>query len=79
MTTMNCEEFVDLVTAYLDEELDAGTRRRFTGHIGVCGGCDVYLRQIRVTVAEVGRLPARNLTDRSRENLLEAFRDWSAR
>ncbi|GAA1297155.1 anti-sigma factor [Planotetraspora silvatica] len=79
MTTMNCDEFVRLVTAYLDEDLDAGTERRFTGHISECGGCDVYLRQIRVTVTELGHLPAHGLTDQARETLLNAFRDWSAR
>ncbi|GAA4594773.1 zf-HC2 domain-containing protein [Planotetraspora phitsanulokensis] len=79
MTTMNCAEFVGLVTAYLDEELETGTERRFTGHIAECGGCDVYLRQIRVTVAELRRMPAHDLTDQTRETLLDAFRDWSAR
>ena len=79
MTTMGCDEFVELVTAYLDAALDAETGRRFTGHIVECAGCDIYFRQIRTTVAELGHLPAGGLTDQARESLIAAFRDWSAR
>jgi anti-sigma factor RsiW len=76
---VTCEQFVELVTAYLEGTLDAGTERRFVEHIAVCDGCERYLDQIRRTVEELGRLPAESLTPESRDHLLAAFRDWSAR
>ncbi|OLB79357.1 MAG: anti-sigma factor [Actinobacteria bacterium 13_2_20CM_2_71_6] len=74
---MNCDEFVELVTAYLDGTLDPETARRFVEHLGECAGCDRYLDQIRQTVAELGHLPAERLSPEARSDLLAAFRDWA--
>ncbi|GII56789.1 hypothetical protein Pth03_51780 [Planotetraspora thailandica] len=78
MSAMGCDEFVEQVTAYLDGALDTVNVNRFTGHIADCDGCEVYLRQIRVTIAELGRLPGPGLADRTTATLLAAFRDRSA-
>lgn len=75
---MNCNEFVELVTAYLDGALDDDTERRFAGHLAECDGCDRYLDQIRTTVTTLGRLPADNLDPGVRAELLSAFRNWDA-
>ena len=58
---MNCDEFVELVTAYLEGTLDEATERRFTGHLAECDGCDRYLDQIRDTVGTLAMLPDRSL------------------
>ncbi len=76
---MNCDEFVELVTAYLDGALDPTVERRFIEHLAECAGCDTYLEQIERTVSELGHLPAMSLSDDARERLLSAFRDWTAR
>jgi anti-sigma factor RsiW len=73
---MTCEEFVELVTAYLDGALDSATEQRFVEHIAACDGCDRYLDQIRETVAELGHLPAQRLEPEARDRLLATFRDW---
>ncbi|HZP50059.1 anti-sigma factor family protein [Actinocrinis sp.] len=73
---MNCDEFVELVTAYLDGALDAHTAARFTEHLAACDGCDRYLEQIRHTVGELHRLPGDSLAGHARDRLLAAFRDW---
>jgi anti-sigma factor RsiW len=75
---LNCDEFVELVTAYLDNALDDHTRRRVDEHLGACIGCERYLEQIRRTIAELGRLPAHRLSDEARDDLLTAFRGWHA-
>jgi anti-sigma factor RsiW len=75
---MNCDEFVELVTAYLEGGLDPVTERRFVEHLAECVGCDRYLGQIRATVAALGHLPAESLAPRARADLLSAFRDWNA-
>ncbi|MCU7731008.1 anti-sigma factor [Actinoplanes sp. KI2] len=73
---MNCDEFVELVTAYLEGTLPAETEQRFVEHLAECDGCDRYLAQIRATVRELGHLPAQRLPPEARDRLLAAFRDW---
>ena len=75
---MKCAEFVELVTAYLDGALDPAGERRFVEHLAECDGCDRYLEQIRITVAELGHLPRQSLAAEARDRLLAAFRDWPA-
>jgi anti-sigma factor RsiW len=80
MTGMDCNQFVELVTAYLEGQLDPGTERRFVDHLAECDGCDRYLAQIRVTMDALGELPPASLSDSlsgdARERLLTAFREW---
>jgi anti-sigma factor RsiW len=73
---MNCNELVELVTAYLDGSLDADTRARFDLHLLECDGCENYLEQFRATVATLGKIPVDRLDDAFRDRLLAAFRDW---
>ena len=73
---MNCDEFVELVTAYLDGALDPQTERRFAAHLAECDGCERYLEQIRDTVRTLADLPAHSLPAQARDRLLAAFRDW---
>ncbi len=75
---MNCNEFVELVTAYLDGALDTGAEQRFVGHLAECDGCDRYLDQMRTTVTALGHLPAESLDPGVRDDLLSAFQNWKA-
>lgn len=76
MNPLNCNELVELVTAYLDGSLDLETRARFDEHLLECDGCDDYLQQFRVTIGTVGRIRPAELTPEFRAKLLEAFKDW---
>ncbi|MEU0794098.1 zf-HC2 domain-containing protein [Amycolatopsis sp. NPDC005961] len=73
---MNCDEFVELVTAFLDDALDPGTEARFIEHLALCEGCERYLDQFRTTIGELGRLPPETLSPETRDAVLTAFRDW---
>ncbi len=73
---MNCDEFVELVTAFLDDALDPETEARFVEHLALCEGCERYLAQFRTTIDELGRLPPETLSPETRNALLGAFRDW---
>ncbi len=73
---MNCDEFVELVTAFLDNALDPETEARFVEHLALCEGCERYLAQFRTTIDELGRLPPETLSPETRDALLGAFRDW---
>ena len=74
-----CQEFVEVVTAYLEGALDRRTRRRFEAHLAACDGCDAYLEQIRMTIAVSGRLRADALTPELRDALGGLFRGWATR
>jgi len=76
MSDLDCNEFVELVTAYLDGALDEETERRFDDHLEMCDGCDTYLDQIRQTTQSLGSMTPEALPDASRQALLDAFRDW---
>jgi anti-sigma factor RsiW len=72
---LDCNEFVELVTAYLDDALEPADRQRVLDHLDLCDGCSTYLEQVRATVRTVADLPAPGaLPDAGRERLLEAFR-----
>jgi anti-sigma factor RsiW len=73
---MNCDEFVELVTAFLDSALDPATEARFVEHLALCEGCERYLEQFRTTITELGELPPESLSPAVREDLLNAFRAW---
>lgn len=76
---MDCDEFVELVTRFLDGALDADTERRFRDHLAVCEGCEIYLDQFRRTIDDVGALDPDQVSGQARATLLTAFRDWHDR
>ena len=78
MTTgpMDCNQLVELVTAYLDGSLDLDERARFDSHLLECDGCENYLQQFRSTVATVGNIPFEELDPTFRSRLITAFREW---
>ena len=72
---LDCNEFVELVTAYLDGALGPADRQRVLDHLDLCDGCSTYLEQIRATARAVADLPAPGaLPDAGRQRLLDAFR-----
>jgi anti-sigma factor RsiW len=73
---MNCNELVELVTAYLDGALDLDTRARFDMHLLECDGCEIYLEQFQSTIKTLGRITDEELDPMYRDRLREAFRHW---
>jgi hypothetical protein len=53
---LQCRGVVELVSGYLDRELDPDSHRGFVAHLTVCGGCQQYVDQVRQAVHLVGRL-----------------------
>ena len=73
---LDCNEFVELVTAYLDGSLDADARVRFDEHLLECDGCENYLQQFRATMATLGTIADEQIDPAFRDRLLGAFRNW---
>lgn len=71
-----CQELVELVTAYIEDELDPDARRRFDDHLASCEGCRTYLGQMRRTVAMTGELREESVGPVMLQRLAAAFRDW---
>jgi anti-sigma factor RsiW len=76
MTPLDCDELVELVTAYLDGSLDLDTRARFDLHLAECDGCENYLQQFRTTVSTLGKVAETDLDPDFRDRLLNSFRDF---
>jgi anti-sigma factor RsiW len=71
-----CQEFVELVTDYLEGALPARERARFETHLDGCHACDAYFDSLRLTIDTLHALPPEPPADpHAREVLLRAFRD----
>ena len=73
-----CSQLVELVTDYLEGELDPGLREIIDEHLETCDGCVNYLDQVRTTIALTGRLREEDVPPVMEAELLRAFRDWRA-
>jgi hypothetical protein len=71
---MVCQEFVELVTDYLEDGLGAPVRLRFERHLWGCGDCRGYLAQMRTTIRLTGRLGPESVPAPFRQRLVRAFR-----
>lgn len=73
---MDCNELVELVTAYLEGALDRDTRARFDAHLEECDGCENYLQQFRSAVHTIGAICDDDIEAAFRDRLMDAFRNW---
>jgi anti-sigma factor RsiW len=73
---MDCNELVELVTAYLEGSLDPAARERFDVHLLDCDGCGNYLQQFRATVRTIGTIRDDDIEPAFRDRLMNAFRHW---
>jgi anti-sigma factor RsiW len=71
-----CREVVELITAYLEDDLGADERGRVDEHLARCEGCTTYLEQMRTTIRVTGMLTEEQLPEDQKAALLAAFRDW---
>ena len=76
MAELTCQDFVELVTEYLEGALDEDTARRFEEHLALCPGCETYLSQMKETASRLGEIPVETLSAETQATLLSAFRDF---
>lgn len=73
---LRCQEFVELVTSYLEGALSARDRERFEAHLAYCDPCITYIEEIRLTIRALGRVSEATIAPAARDRLLAEFRDW---
>ncbi len=71
-----CQEFVTLVTDYLEGVLPAPEQARLEDHLADCPGCRAYLEQMRQTIHTLGALPPESISPDAKDELLMVFRRW---
>ena len=70
-----CQEFVELVTDYLEGAMSRRDRKRMERHLGDCDGCTAYLEQMRLAIRATAEPPPVPVDPEVREHLLRAFRE----
>ena len=75
---LTCHEVVDIITDYLEDALSPADRRRVEEHLAICDGCTTYLEQMRETIRLTGILTEEQIPEEQKQELLEAFRTWTA-
>jgi hypothetical protein len=70
---ITCKHLVELVTPYLEDELDEPTLDLLEEHLVMCDWCVDYLEQIRATIGALGTMPAEPVPARLREALAGAL------
>ena len=73
---LSCREITELVTDYIEGRLSFGQWLRFQMHVGMCRHCRAYLRQMRGTIAALGKLPEEPLDPTAHEELMRRFDSW---
>jgi anti-sigma factor RsiW len=79
MRELTCQEFVELITKFLDGALDEELESRFVRHLSTCRGCEAYLDQVEQTIGALGDVHSETLPDEVRESLIAAFRERSVK
>jgi predicted anti-sigma-YlaC factor YlaD len=72
---MTCRSTTELVTSYLEGSLTWLEWCRFQFHLGGCGACRRYLRQMKVTIRSLGSVPPEPLPASVREQLHDWFQE----
>lgn len=73
---ITCQEFVEMVTDYLEHSLLPEVRKQFEQHAGDCPGCDTYLDQVRRTINMLHQIADEPVSADTKQKLLQAFGQW---
>ncbi len=75
---MTCREMADLLSGYVDGELEVSLRRKIDAHGGECPPCRAFVRTLIRTVEAVRSQPRRPLPARLKVRLARALRSACA-
>ncbi|MGS0686169.1 anti-sigma factor family protein [Nakamurella sp. GG22] len=72
---MECREFVELVTAFVEGDLDDAGKGQVQHHLALCEGCRRYLDQYGDTVRGLQEMTPQPVDAALRAELLQKFRE----
>ncbi len=78
MRDLSCQEFVELVTEYLEGTLAPDLCAALEAHLEICSGCRLYLGQMRLTIRALHAPAAIPVPADMRNLLLQHFRERHA-
>jgi anti-sigma factor RsiW len=75
-----CRQAVELFTDYLENAMAKADRERLEAHLADCPHCTEYLRQLRLTIEQTGRVSEEldELEPEARDELVDLYRRWRA-
>jgi anti-sigma factor RsiW len=77
VTEIVCIQLVEMVTDYLEGDLDETTRARVDAHLAGCPHCRAYVEQMRITTRALREVRTAELEAGRRQELLGMFRGWA--
>lgn len=75
---LTCEKLVDAITDYLEGAMAPDDLQRLELHLSFCPPCQLYLDQMKLTIAATGRLRAADVSAEAETVLMALFRAWAA-
>ncbi|MFN0247073.1 MAG: anti-sigma factor family protein [Kofleriaceae bacterium] len=72
----SCKQITEIVTDYLEGRMGLADRVRFQMHLGMCKHCREHVRQMKTTIAVLGKLPDEPSPEDARDELRKRFADW---
>lgn len=71
---VSCQELVELLNDYLDEQLSPSTHQTVSAHLADCPGCQTALDHLRASVELTRSAEVAALDPEIRRRLLDEFR-----
>lgn len=75
---VSCQQIVEIVSDYLDGDLDPDMRATVDAHLAVCPGCLEYLSQMRTTIGSLRDVTSEDLAPSMVSRLVAAFSEHRA-
>jgi anti-sigma factor (TIGR02949 family) len=73
MSLVTCNKFMDELSEYLDEDVEAGLRQELEAHMAQCPNCWVMVDTTKKTLEIYKGLEAEPLSDDLKSRLMEAI------
>jgi anti-sigma factor RsiW len=70
---ITCQELIDFIGSYRDNELTANQRAEFERHLAVCPSCIAYLKTYEQTIALTRKADDDRVPDDVPESLVQAI------
>lgn len=75
---LTCSDLTELVTDYLEHQLNVERMLNFEMHVVYCPGCRTFVSQMREMARRLAQLPVEGLRKPERDELLDTYRRATA-